>query len=107
MKRISLVLMCVCFVPVASGQRALNTGRNWSQFHRQNMQRWNPYETVLNVNNVGNLALLWSYTTGGAGTVYPRAVPGAGTWMALGGTSSASGLLADNSWMPLLTGGLH
>jgi phospholipid/cholesterol/gamma-HCH transport system substrate-binding protein len=46
-------------------------------------------------------------TTGGAGTVYPRVAPGVGTWMAIGGTSSTAGLLADNSWMPLLTGGLH
>ncbi len=28
---------------------------NWSQFHFDNMMRWNPYENVLNVNNVGNL----------------------------------------------------
>ena len=27
--------------------------RDWTQFHRDNMQRWNPYETVLGVNNVG------------------------------------------------------
>jgi len=25
---------------------------DWTQFHRDNMQRWNPYETVLGVNNV-------------------------------------------------------
>ena len=28
------------------------------------MWRWNPCEKVLNVNNVGNLSLKWSYTTG-------------------------------------------
>lgn len=28
---------------------------NWSQFHFDNMMRWNPYENVLNVNNVGSL----------------------------------------------------
>jgi eukaryotic-like serine/threonine-protein kinase len=28
------------------------------------MQRWNPYETVLGVNNVGSLNLKWSYATG-------------------------------------------
>jgi len=33
---------------------------DWTQFHRDNMQRWNPYETVLGVNNVGNLVLKWS-----------------------------------------------
>ena len=29
------------------------------------MQRWNPYETVLNVNNVGSLQLKWKKPTGG------------------------------------------
>ncbi len=38
---------------------------DWTQFLRDNMQRWNPYETVLNVSNVGALGLKWSYTTGG------------------------------------------
>jgi outer membrane protein assembly factor BamB len=32
---------------------------DWTQFHRDNMQRWNPYETVLGVNNVGKLGLKW------------------------------------------------
>ena len=32
---------------------------DWTQFHRDNMQRWNPYETVLGVNNVGGLQLKW------------------------------------------------
>ena len=26
---------------------------DWTEFHRDNMQRWNPYETVLSVSNVG------------------------------------------------------
>jgi glucose dehydrogenase len=43
----------------------------WTQFHRDNMQRWNPYETVLNVNNVGDLQLKWqagigNYAFGGS-----------------------------------------
>jgi glucose dehydrogenase len=33
---------------------------DWTQFLRDNMQRWNPYETVLGVNNVGSLVLKWS-----------------------------------------------
>ena len=37
---------------------------DWTQFHRDNMQRWNPYETVLGVNNVGSLQLKWSYPNG-------------------------------------------
>jgi outer membrane protein assembly factor BamB len=32
---------------------------DWTEFHRDNMQRWNPYETVLGVGNVGGLQLKW------------------------------------------------
>jgi len=38
---------------------------NWNEFHRPNMKRFNPYENVLNVQNVGKLALKWKYTGGG------------------------------------------
>jgi outer membrane protein assembly factor BamB len=34
---------------------------DWTEFHRDNMQRWNPYETVLGVNNVGQLGLKWQF----------------------------------------------
>jgi polyvinyl alcohol dehydrogenase (cytochrome) len=37
---------------------------NWSEFHGTNMTRWNPYEKVLNVHDVGNLLVKWSSTTG-------------------------------------------
>jgi glucose dehydrogenase len=37
---------------------------DWSQFHRDNMQRWNPYEAVLGVGNVGNLQLKWRKSIG-------------------------------------------
>jgi outer membrane protein assembly factor BamB len=37
---------------------------DWTQFHRDNMQRWNPYETVLGVDNVGGLGLKWSFAAG-------------------------------------------
>ena len=33
---------------------------DWTQFHRDNMQRWNPNETVLGVSNVGSLKLTWT-----------------------------------------------
>ena len=45
-------------------------------------------------------------TTGGTGTVYPRAV-GQPATVQLGGSMAGAGLLADNSWLPLLTGGLR
>ncbi|MDQ1716664.1 MAG: phospholipid/cholesterol/gamma-HCH transport system substrate-binding protein [Pseudonocardiales bacterium] len=46
-------------------------------------------------------------STGGGGTVYPRAVPGTGSTVALGGSMASAPVLADNSWLPLLTAGLH
>lgn len=45
-------------------------------------------------------------TTGGGSTVYPRAMTRP-TTVQIGGSMSAAGLLADNSWLPLLTGGLR
>ncbi len=45
-------------------------------------------------------------TTGGGSTVYPRASTQPAT-VQLGGSMGAAGLLADNSWLPLLTGGLR
>ncbi len=61
MKRISILvwILCACFVSVAWGQK-----HGWGEFHRPDVMRFNPYETVLNVNNVGSLQLKWSYTTG-------------------------------------------
>jgi outer membrane protein assembly factor BamB len=35
-----------------------------TEFHRINMQRFNPFEKTLNVHNVGNLHKKWSYKTG-------------------------------------------
>src|SRR5208337_218321 len=57
---------------------ARNCINNWSEFHRTNMQRRNPCEKVLNVNNVGNLGLKWSYATGGAVRSSPAVANGAG-----------------------------
>jgi outer membrane protein assembly factor BamB len=57
--RILVLILCACFVSVAWGQRD-----GWSEFHRPNMSRWNIYEKVLNVQNVGGLSLLWSFATG-------------------------------------------
>jgi outer membrane protein assembly factor BamB len=37
---------------------------DWTQFLRANMQRWNPYETVLGVGNVGNLQVKWKNPIG-------------------------------------------
>jgi outer membrane protein assembly factor BamB len=37
---------------------------DWTEFHRDNMQRWNPYETVLGVGNVGALQVKWKNSLG-------------------------------------------
>ena len=55
---------------------------DWTQLLRDNMQRWNPYETVLGVNNVSDLKLKWQNPLGGAepvvanGTVYSSCASG-------------------------------
>ena len=56
MKRISILtlILCACFVAVAWGQQPAAKGStNWTEFHRTNMTRWNPYEHVLNVTMLG------------------------------------------------------
>ena len=45
-------------------------------------------------------------TTGGGGTVYPRVAPGTGSTVSIGGSTASGQVLGDNSWLPLLTGGL-
>jgi outer membrane protein assembly factor BamB len=44
--------------------QATSSPADWTQFHRDNMQRWNPYETVLGVGNVGGLQLQWKNPNG-------------------------------------------
>jgi len=34
---------------------------DWTQYLRDNMQRWNPYETTIGVDNVGTLGLKWTF----------------------------------------------
>jgi len=57
-RRVSVLVLILfaCFVSAAPGQQsAANSQNNWSEFLRTNMGRWNPYEHVLNVQNVKNL----------------------------------------------------
>jgi outer membrane protein assembly factor BamB len=58
-----LCLMMTAAVP-ANGQTSTpaSSPGDWTQFRTDNMQRWNPYETVLSVNNAGNLQLKWSHS---------------------------------------------
>jgi outer membrane protein assembly factor BamB len=59
--RIAVVLACSCLLPVAWCQQPTD----WAQFHRLNMRRYNPYEKVIGVDNVGSLKLKWSFTLDG------------------------------------------
>ncbi|HYK37120.1 PQQ-binding-like beta-propeller repeat protein [Alloacidobacterium sp.] len=49
---------------------------DWTEFPRDNMQRWNPYETVLGVGNVGNLNLKWKAPNGLLSSSSPVVVNG-------------------------------
>src|SRR5690242_10271739 len=63
MKRISvaLLVLCVCFAPTVRAQNFNCTAPvNWTEFHTIDMARYNPCETVLNVENVGSLQVKWS-----------------------------------------------
>ncbi|HEY2042103.1 MAG TPA: MlaD family protein [Jatrophihabitans sp.] len=71
-----------------------------------NAQCTNPRGSTSDVRGAQNVPGGDPITTGGAGTVYPRSVPSAGTSVTIGGSSGGSRVLADNSWLPLLTSGL-
>ena len=61
--RIAVLIACACFVSEAWCQQpAAGSLNNWSEFHRSDMTRYNPYEDVLNIHNVGELQLKWSYS---------------------------------------------
>jgi eukaryotic-like serine/threonine-protein kinase len=58
--------ICVESRGVAAMIAATATERSgWSEFHRTNMERCNPFEKTLNVGNVGSLRLKWRRSTGG------------------------------------------
>src|ERR1700756_767706 len=43
---------------------AVSSPADWTQFHRDNMQRWNPYETVVNASNADSLEVKWKNPIG-------------------------------------------
>jgi len=63
-----LWLMLATVNTSAYGQTSNPSPGDWTQFLRDNMQRWNPYETVLGVNNVETLGLKWRFDTGDPST---------------------------------------
>jgi outer membrane protein assembly factor BamB len=50
----------------ASAHAQTPSPSDWTQFLRDNMQRWNPYETFLGVHSAGNLRFRSRYALGGA-----------------------------------------
>ncbi|HEX8814746.1 MAG TPA: PQQ-binding-like beta-propeller repeat protein [Terriglobales bacterium] len=54
------VILTACLASPTSAQQAATGEDNWTEFGRYNMQRYNPNETILNVNNVANLQVKWS-----------------------------------------------
>src|SRR5205085_498574 len=79
MKRIPILVLILsaCFVSVPWGQQSkCKAHSNWAEFHRYNMQRWNPCETVLNVDNAVKLQLNWKHATGGGVASSPAVVNG-------------------------------
>lgn len=82
--------------PSETGPSTVNTGARCAM----------PRGSVTNVRGAQNTPGGDPITTGGGSTVFPRAVTRPAT-VQLGGSMAGAGLLADNSWLPLLTGGLR
>src|SRR5580704_17776291 len=51
-------------VPSSTSARTTSSPSDWTQFLRDNMQRWNPYETMLGESNVGGLQMKWKNPIG-------------------------------------------
>ena len=67
MKRISVVflILCTCCVPATWSQNVTCPAHvNWTEFLTVDMARYNPCETVLGVDNVGDLTRLWTSFSG-------------------------------------------
>jgi outer membrane protein assembly factor BamB len=65
---VNLLAIAPLWLMLAAGNmsahaQATSSPGDWTEFHRDNMQRWNPYETVLGVSNVGTLGLKWAFGT--------------------------------------------
>ena len=61
---ITPLLLMLAAVTTSAHAQTTSSPADWTQFLRDNMQRWNPYETVLGLNNVGSLQLKWKKPVG-------------------------------------------
>jgi outer membrane protein assembly factor BamB len=86
-------------VQVGTSAKAIFLVRtDWAQFHRSNMQRWNQYENVLNVHNVGNLKLKWKTFAFGGGVEASPAIANGAVYFGIG-TNNQFGLKASTGEM--------
>ncbi len=69
----------------ASNAAVAPSPADWTQFLRDNMQRWNPYETVLGVGNVGALKVKWKSPVGTSQVSSPVVVNGVAYASSTGG----------------------
>ena len=92
---LAVVLFCAfAAMTGASGQCSNNT--SWAEFHRHDMIRFNPCETVLKVSNVADLGMKWSFTVSKLFIVYssPAVMDG---YLFVGSTANNNGLYAVNA----------
>ncbi len=62
------VLASFCLAEVSGSHKkpaAPHTLTDWPEFHRLNMARYNPYESILSIDSVKSLWVKWSLPTGG------------------------------------------
>jgi outer membrane protein assembly factor BamB len=71
MLAIAPLWLMLAAVNISAHAQTTSSPADWTQFHRDNMQRWNSYETILGVNNVGSLQVEWR----NSGTSAPRQYP--------------------------------
>ena len=62
--RVISALLTLLLLWIPNSLANAQTAADWTEFTRTNMQRWNPYETLIGVNNVGTMGLRWSFTLG-------------------------------------------
>ena len=83
----------------ASAQMASTVQSDWTEFHKQNMQRWNGVESVLNVRNVGRLQNAFTKYTGAGVNAAPAIANGVVYVGSTGGNFNAlNSTTGDTLW---------
>jgi glucose dehydrogenase len=76
-------------INAASNAAVAPSPADWTQFLRDNMQRWNPYETVLGVSNVGTLKVKFKSPVSTSQESSPAVVNGVAYISSTGGDIAA------------------